>query len=46
MEKKIFESCELTIQSFADVITTSGDYNGTNGYYDLEGNWVTFGEGQ
>ena len=46
MEKKIFEPCELTVQSFADIITTSGDYNGTNGYYDLEGNWVTFGEEQ
>lgn len=43
MEKKIFETAELTLQTVADVISTSG-YDGTNGEYDLEGNWVTFGE--
>ncbi len=46
MKKKVFKPCELTVQSFADIITTSGDYNGTNGYYDEKGYWVTFGEEQ
>lgn len=44
-EKKIFEPCELTLQSFADIITTS-NAAGLNGEYDLEGNWIDFGEGE
>ena len=32
-EKKIFEPCELTLQSFADIITTS-NATGLNGEYD------------
>ncbi len=45
MEKKIFEPCELTVQSFADIIATSGEYSGTNGTYDIYGNWIPFGGG-
>ncbi len=41
MEKKIFEPCELEINTFADVITTSA-YEGVQGTYDTSGNWVTF----
>lgn len=36
MEKKIFEPCELTLQSFADIIATSGSAT-PNGFYDIYG---------
>ncbi len=42
MKKNIFETVEINFQSFADVIATSGAYDGLNGTYDTEGNWVTF----
>ena len=43
MEKKQFEPCEMEVKAFADVITTSGEYSGLKGEYDLEGNWIPFG---
>lgn len=43
MEKKIFEPCELEVNTFADVITTSANpYGDMQGTYDTSGNWVTF----
>lgn len=42
MKKKQFEPCEMEVRVFADVITTSGPFDGLNGEYDLEGNWITF----
>ena len=47
MKKKQFEPCKMEVKAFADVITTSTEYSGTNGYYDEKGYWVTLeGDGQ
>ena len=41
MKKEMFETCEMEIRTFADVITTSNNAT-PKGEYDLSGNWIEF----